>query len=106
LLGLLQVPSSTSDVEAGEASGPTAAVSFFDHMEIYPGSKIAHFRQLQKKTGLSYDEMLFFDDESRNKNVEELGVIMYLVHNGVTRNEIDAGIQSWRKRKGRDKKET
>jgi magnesium-dependent phosphatase 1 len=50
--------------------------------------------------------MLFFDDESRNKNVEELGVIMYLVHNGVTRNEIDAGIQSWRKRKGRDKKET
>jgi magnesium-dependent phosphatase 1 len=48
-------------------------------MEIYPGNKITHFNKLQKATGLRYEEMLFFDDESRNKNVETLGVHMHLV---------------------------
>ncbi|KAF1822517.1 magnesium-dependent phosphatase-1 [Dissoconium aciculare CBS 342.82] len=100
LLGLLQIPGPTSERDgAGDAS------SFFDHMEIYPGNKIAHFKQLQKKTGLAYEEMLFFDDESRNKNVEELGVVMYLVQAGVSRSEIDAGILSWRRRNGRTKRE-
>jgi magnesium-dependent phosphatase 1 len=47
--------------------------------------------------------MLFFDDESRNKNVEVLGVTMWLVRDGVTRNEIDDGIRSWRTRTGRTK---
>jgi magnesium-dependent phosphatase 1 len=51
------------------------AIHFFDHLEIYPGSKIAHFKQLHKITGIPYSEMLFFDDESRNKEVErELGM--------------------------------
>jgi magnesium-dependent phosphatase 1 len=45
--------------------------------------------------------MLFFDDESRNKNVEVLGVTMQLIKDGVTRNEIDAGVKSWRKRYGK-----
>lgn len=27
------------------------------------GSKIAHFKELHKKTGIPYEEMLFFDDE-------------------------------------------
>jgi magnesium-dependent phosphatase 1 len=55
------------------------SIEFFDHMEIYPGSKITHFTKLQKATGLKFEEMLFFDDESRNRNVETLGVTMYLV---------------------------
>jgi magnesium-dependent phosphatase 1 len=55
------------------------AIEYFDHLEIYPGSKITHFVKLQKQTGLRYEEMLFFDDESRNKNVESLGVHMQLV---------------------------
>ncbi|KAF4636605.1 hypothetical protein G7Y89_g1478 [Cudoniella acicularis] len=50
------------------------AIDYFDHMEIYPGSKITHFTKLQKATGLKFEEMLFFDDESRNRNVETLGV--------------------------------
>ena len=47
--------------------------------------------------------MLFFDDESRNKNVEVLGVTMWLVRDGVSRDEIDNGVRSWRKRNGRTK---
>lgn len=42
--------------------------------------------------------MLFFDDESRNKNVEVLGVVMWLVRDGVSREEMDAGVRSWRNR--------
>jgi len=55
------------------------SIEYFDHLEIYPGSKITHFVKLQKATGLRYEDMLFFDDESRNKNVESLGVHMQLV---------------------------
>lgn len=55
------------------------AIEYFDFLEIYPGSKITHFVKLQKATGLRYEEMLFFDDESRNRNVESLGVHMQLV---------------------------
>lgn len=55
------------------------ALDYCDHLEIYPGSKLTHFTRLQKSTGLNYEDMLFFDDESRNKNVETLGVHMHLV---------------------------
>ncbi|GAB7364068.1 hypothetical protein MBLNU230_g4621t1 [Neophaeotheca triangularis] len=102
MLKLLRIPH-----ESGEAATerPTA-ISLFDHLEIYPGNKTAHFKKLQKATGIPFEEMLFFDDESRNKNVEELGVVMWLVPDGVDRNEMDRGVESWRKRKGRGKKES
>lgn len=38
-----------------------------------PGSKLRHFKSIHKKTGIAYADMLFFDDESRNKEVEQLG---------------------------------
>ncbi|TVY46921.1 DNA repair protein [Lachnellula occidentalis] len=50
------------------------AIEHFDYLEIYPGSKITHFTKLQKASGLAYEDMLFFDDEARNRNVETLGV--------------------------------
>jgi magnesium-dependent phosphatase 1 len=81
------------------------ALGMFDHLEIYPGDKKTHFAKLQKKSGLEYEEMLFFDDESRNKNVETLGVVMQLVNNGVSMKEIDRGVESWRKKNGRTSKE-
>jgi magnesium-dependent phosphatase 1 len=77
------------------------AMSMFDHLEIYPGDKKTHFAKLHKKSGLEYEEMLFFDDESRNKNVETLGVVMQLVKNGVSKKEIDRGVEAWRKKNGR-----
>ncbi|CAK4034046.1 magnesium-dependent phosphatase-1 [Lecanosticta acicola] len=91
MLSLLRIPS---------PENPTA-ISLFDHLEIYPGSKTTHFKKLHEKSGVAYEEMLFFDDESRNRNVEELGVVMQLVRDGVSRKEIDRGVELWRKRNGR-----
>lgn len=99
MLSYLRLPSSPVD------GAPVKAISAFDYLEIYPGSKTAHFASLHKRTGLAYEEMLFFDDESRNKNVEPLGVVMKLVNDGVTREVIDQGVRKWRERHGRHKKE-
>jgi magnesium-dependent phosphatase 1 len=85
---------------ADEEGKKRKALDYFDHLEIYPGSKITHFTKLQKATGLRFEDMLFFDDEARNRNVETLGVTMYLVRDGVNRQEIDNGIREWRKRHG------
>lgn len=87
------------------ATSTTPAIHLFDHMEIYPGDKRTHFRKLHQVTQVPYEEMLFFDDEARNKNVEELGVVMQLVRDGVTRGEVDRGVQAWRRRNGRGEKE-
>lgn len=80
------------------AGNKRKAFDYFDEKEIYPGSKIVHFNILKKKTGLRCEEMLFFDDEPRNKNVETLGVHMQLVRDGVTRDEFDNGVRAWRKK--------
>lgn len=37
---------------------PISAIKFFDQLEIYPSSKIRHFKKLHEKTGISYDEMV------------------------------------------------
>lgn len=59
--------------------------NYFDHFEIYPGSKLTHFRSLQEKTGLPYQDMIFFDDEYRNiEEVERLGVEAVFVEDGIT----------------------
>lgn len=90
MLKLLKIPSSTSSSQR--------AIDYFDYLQIYPGTKTTHFERLYKESGIEYEDMLFFDDESRNKNVEVLGVVMQLVRDGITREEIDAGVRSWRKR--------
>ncbi|KAF1831949.1 magnesium-dependent phosphatase-1 [Decorospora gaudefroyi] len=95
MLKLLMVP--------GSSASASRALDYFVHLQIYPGSKTTHFERIQRESGVSFEEMLFFDDESRNKNVEVLGVTMQLVRDGVTRDEIDKGVRSWRKRHSRTK---
>lgn len=95
MLKLLKVP--------GASGSSGRAIDYFHHLQIYPGNKTTHFTRIHRDSGIEYDEMLFFDDESRNKNVEILGVTMWLVRDGVTRDEIDAGVRSWRMRTGRTK---
>ena len=57
----------------------------FEYEEIYPSDKDRHFKALKKQTGLSYDQMLFFDDEPRNiREVGQLGVKAVPVDHGVT----------------------
>ncbi|KAK5113845.1 hypothetical protein LTR62_003229 [Meristemomyces frigidus] len=95
MLGMLSIP----------GTEVRKATDMFDYSEIYPGSKTTHFQRIHKESGIPYEEMLFFDDEARNKNVETLGVVMLLVRNGVSRHEIDKGVELWRKRNNRMKKE-
>ncbi|KJZ77080.1 hypothetical protein HIM_03401 [Hirsutella minnesotensis 3608] len=98
LLQMLHLPqASDTDVEAR----PRRAIDVFDGgMEIYPGSKIRHFEKLQKRTGIPFEDMLFFDDESRNRETEKLGITMWLVRDGVTWGEIERGVDEWRRRRG------
>lgn len=113
MLKLLLVPPVNSVLDESSIEGlagggkkdklgkPRKAIEFFDAgLEIYPSSKIRHFEALGKRTGIPYTEMLFFDDESRNRDTESLGVTMWLVRDGVTWNEIVDGIKEWRRRRG------
>lgn len=65
------------------------------------GSKIAHFKEIQKLTGIDYRDMLFFDDEPRNQDVEhELGVQFHLVteEEGVCIESFNAGLKAFNER--------
>ncbi|TIA90101.1 hypothetical protein E3P81_02597 [Wallemia ichthyophaga] len=78
-----------------------SAKSLFDYTEVYPGSKVKHFQKLAKKSGFAYEDMLFFDDESRNKEVESLGVTFQLVGvSGTDENTLQKGVKAWRQRHG------
>lgn len=112
-LRAIDVPVPEQYVDGDEK--PQKAINFFTFREIYPGAKTRHFRQIQAsskkmakasdgipKDGIAFEDMLFFDDESRNRDVErELGVTFYLVRDGVTRSEIDKGVWLWRKKQGK-----
>ncbi len=96
LLKMLHLPAVPAAGQKARKSGD----AFDAGMEIYPGSKMKHFEVLQKRTGIAYEDMLFFDDESRNMETEKLGVTMWLIRDGVTWTEIEKGVEEWRKRRG------
>ncbi|EMR63206.1 putative magnesium-dependent phosphatase protein [Eutypa lata UCREL1] len=92
---------SSSSSSSDKDDRPRRAIDLFDAgLEIYPSSKLRHFEALHKRTGVPYDQMLFFDDESRNRDTESLGVTMWLVRDGVTWDEVVRGVREWRRRRG------
>ncbi|KAM3557781.1 hypothetical protein MY1884_004345 [Beauveria asiatica] len=95
LLKMLHLPA-----VQGQQKARRAGDAFDAGTEIYPGSKIRHFETLQKRTGIAYEDMLFFDDESRNMETEKLGVTMRLIRDGLTWAEVEKGVEDWRKRRG------
>ncbi len=67
---------------------------FFDFKEIYPSSKIHHFKNIQNHFQVPFSEMIFFDDEYRNiDEVGQLGVKAVLVRNGVNLKIVDQFLQ-------------
>ncbi|KIJ62457.1 hypothetical protein HYDPIDRAFT_114579 [Hydnomerulius pinastri MD-312] len=101
-LRLIKIPISPaggSATNTSEVAEPRPAITFFDQLEIYPGSKIKHFKKIHKDTGIPYNEMLFFDDERRNTEVQtQLGVTFVLVEEGMNWETFRKGLREWRKR--------
>jgi len=101
MLKVLHIIPSFSDNPTAANNRSIRALDYFDYVQIFPASKIQHFTRIQQASGLRYEDMLFFDDEARNRNVQmELGVTFYLVRDGLTREEVDRGVWEWRKRIG------
>ncbi|XP_050312106.1 magnesium-dependent phosphatase 1-like isoform X2 [Anthonomus grandis grandis] len=72
---------------------------YFTYKEIFPGSKVTHFNNIKKQSKYQFENMLFFDDESRNiYDLERLGVVSVLVKHGVTQQVVDEGIQKFIKK--------
>ena len=60
--------------------------------EIYKGNKKTHLKALKQKTGVAFEDMLFFDDDMENiRNVSELGVVSVLTPEGVTADAWESG---------------
>ncbi|KAJ5174314.1 uncharacterized protein N7482_000191 [Penicillium canariense] len=101
MLKALHIIPSFSDNLAANNAKSIRALDYFDFIQIFPANKTQHFSRIHQTSGVAYEEMLFFDDEARNRNVEtELGVTFYLVRDGMTREEVDRGVWAWRKRNG------
>lgn len=64
--------------------------------EIYPGSKKTHFRRIHERTGIEYEEMLFFDNESWNiTEVATMGVCSVYCPNGMTDDVWNKGLEAY-----------
>ncbi len=69
----------------------------FAFAEIYPSSKLRHFKALAEQSGVLHDAMLFFDDEMRNiQEVSQLGVESIYVEAGMTLGVFEEGLSRFR----------
>jgi magnesium-dependent phosphatase 1 len=56
-----------------------------EYMEIYPGDKKQHFRNIQRVSKIPFEHMIFYDNENRNTiSVAQLGVCCYYTPDGMT----------------------
>ena len=70
----------------------------FAEAEIYPSSKVRHFRALCAATNLRPESMLFFDDEMRNiVECAELGVTCVHVETGMSMQLLEQGLEAFRR---------
>ncbi|KAI8979982.1 magnesium-dependent phosphatase-1 [Pilobolus umbonatus] len=92
-IGLLRIPELDN----------TSLLEIVDYMEIYPGSKINHFKALSEKSNIDCSEMIFFDDEHRNSEVTKLGVHFVKVdaRKGVTVDLFEKALERYSKHSGK-----
>mmetsp|Transcript_25269 Transcript_25269/g.28100 ORF Transcript_25269/g.28100 Transcript_25269/m.28100 type:complete len:175 (-) Transcript_25269:82-606(-) len=70
---------------------------YMNFEQIYPGSKLHHFKELAKDSGVEYKDMIFFDDEERNiRQVSKLGVTCVFIPNGVNWFRVSQGLVAYR----------
>ncbi|KAG2216439.1 hypothetical protein INT45_012627 [Circinella minor] len=82
-----------------QIEGSPTMMSQIDYFEAYPGSKIKHFKELEKKSGIPCKDMVFFDDMRYNNEVTKLGVLFNLVdtRKGVTIQSLIASLVQYDK---------
>lgn len=102
----LAPPQDSDGAPAAAAAGgrgaekPRRLLDLFDGgLEIYPSSKLRHMEALARRNAVAFEDVLFFDDERRNAEVESLGVTMYLVRDGMSWAEFVRGLERWRRRR-------
>ncbi|KAF6201310.1 hypothetical protein GE061_005758 [Apolygus lucorum] len=93
------IASRTSEIEgANQLTHLFDWDKYFWQKEIYPGCKTAHFERFHKSSGIPYEEMLFFDDESRNiVDLQRIKVTAILVENGMSMKELQRGLDQFAK---------
>ncbi|KAF8404709.1 hypothetical protein HHK36_009597 [Tetracentron sinense] len=72
--------------------------SMFVAQEIFSSwtHKTEHFQRIQRRTGVPFDSMLFFDDEDRNiKAVSKMGVTSILVGDGANLGALRQGLMDF-----------
>ena len=80
--------------------------TLFSYAEIYPSSKRRHFAQLAEDSGVAYDDMIFFDDDTRNvRDVSKLGVHVVYTPDGVTPQIIADSVREYVQRRAHEAQE-
>ena len=70
-----------------------------EYREMYPRNKRNHFREIQKESGIPYEEMLFFDNEYYNiDSVSPLGVTCIYCPEGMTWRHWEDGIRAFQEK--------
>ena len=68
------------------------------YLSTFQANKRVHFEQLQRDTGISYKDMIFFDNESGNiDNVSKLGVTAVYAPKGMTQEVWELGLRQFSK---------
>ncbi|KYM98915.1 PREDICTED: magnesium-dependent phosphatase 1-like [Cyphomyrmex costatus] len=93
----LGIASRTSEIKgAKQLIGLYDWKKYFKYIEIFPGSKVVHFSNIQKSSHTDYKDMIFFDDEDRNIiEVGKLGVHAVLVRGGISHRIVEDALQSF-----------
>eukprot|EP00951_Prasinocladus_malaysianus_P027775 scaffold250916_cov47-Prasinocladus_malaysianus.AAC.1 len=70
-----------------------------DYHEVFSETKLKHFESISETSGIPCTDMLFFDDESRNSNVKELGVTFVQSSGGLTVEMMKDGLKRFQENK-------
>ncbi|KAK7000380.1 magnesium-dependent phosphatase-1 [Favolaschia claudopus] len=78
----------------------TPIIYFVKYDEVYPASKVEHFKRIKNYSGFDFSDMILFDCDSSNNVVEkELGVTFKAVQSvGLTWDTYMEALNEWRRK--------